>query len=200
MKMSGDWEAGSLTDITRDFVPFPSIILLGCTPLVPGRPTGDCPTCGGMIGKPRKPDLSGDKPTLVVEPLDHKTYCGRCDALSPANERRVHNASRGGNSQEKAAEAARDAERDLAKKAKKTELSEVARRRLWNGYGGGLLEPRSKVTNRAKIGRDFLININQLPRWNLILDSHGKVIGEKPKEPHAESPQEAPDDEFVATT
>jgi hypothetical protein len=62
--------------------------------------------------------------------------------------------------------------------ARRPRLSEADRRRIWNGYQGGILAPTLEVTNRSKIGRDFLIRIQQVPNWNLILGAGGKVVGQ----------------------
>lgn len=64
-----------------------------------------------------------------------------------------------------------------SKAAKRPRLSESDRRRIWNGYKGGILSSNLEVTNRARIGREFLIAIKQEPNWNLILDASGKIVG-----------------------
>ena len=61
-------------------------------------------------------------------------------------------------------------ERDVAR-------SERDRRRLWNGYKGGILSPIAEVSNRSRIGSEWLREIGQEPDWSLILDSRGNVVG-----------------------
>lgn len=185
------------------FIPEPIIILLGCRPLVPfqpgwhdrvssdqyfrapefARPGGllwpahRCPACKGKIGR-RAP--AGADPSFFAE-LDRRTYCELCGSMDPKNEANAMAQRIEDRSRLRYAEVARQVDRALSNGAEKAtrrpRLSESDRRRIWNGYKGGILASNLEVTNRAKIGREFLIRIQQEPNWNLILDASGKIIG-----------------------
>ena len=59
------------------WVPEPRVILLGCTPFTRVEPT-PCPTCHGLIGS-------------IPDPCNIAkiTYCARCDASTPQNDRQL---------------------------------------------------------------------------------------------------------------
>lgn len=185
------------------FVPEPIIILFGCRPLVPFHPgwhdrvsndehyrapksvrPGDrlwpaprCPACKGRIGRrcPAGADLS------FFTELDHRSYCELCGAMDPKNEANAMAQRIEEHSRERHTEATRQVGRTLKTASEKPErrprLSESDRRRIWNGYKGGILSSNLEVTNRAKVGREFLIRIKQEPDWSLILDATGRVVG-----------------------
>jgi hypothetical protein len=142
------------------YVPHPTIVLMGCQAWppasVPGRP---CPVCD-----------------RGVRPTEHTTYCAVCDSLSPRNEARVRAqllSVRGRSDDEAAGRAART---ELQKHSRGG-LTESERRRLWNGYKGGLKTENPEPTNRAKVARDFLTERGMAPDWSLVLDRHGNVTG-----------------------
>lgn len=74
-------------------------------------------------------------------------------------------------------QADRDAERDLARKMGKV-LSERDRRRVWNGYKGPFDRSQIEPSNLARVGREWLIKIGQVPDFSLKLDRHGNVVGQ----------------------
>lgn len=193
----------------RHFIPEPDLILFGCRPLVPflpgwhdrlsadqhfhapaeivarHKPTDrpwprdrHCPTCAGMIGKSRC-NPHGEP---SIPDLDRSTYCGWCDAMSPANESKALAQRLGATATERTETAQREAKRgeDKVRRSLResgTTLTEVQRRQLWNGYKGGVLKEYDRLTNRAKAGREFLMRINQAPDFDLILDKRGAIVG-----------------------
>lgn len=145
----------------RDYIPEPTIILLGCQPWPPIPYGAGCPVCGPGIREGHD-----------------STYCGVCDSLSPRREAQVAKARRSVmiaiQTRSRAAAAEQAAKVELRRLRT---LTEAERRRLWNGYKGGVLSPTSEVTNRSKVGRDWLTSIGQAPDWSLVLDARGNVIG-----------------------
>lgn len=159
---------------SSDFVPEPTIVLLGCQPWPPRpdpRRPDACPVCGGTI-----------------QPAHQGTHCGWCDQSTEAINRRCRAALTGLRARERHEEQARQAEEQLRNRKGQTRLTESERRRLWNGYKGGILSPSLTITNRAQIGRAFLTRIGQEPDWNLILDGRGQVIGRYEAAPEPETP------------
>lgn len=127
------------------------------TALVPEP--GRCPACGRGI-----------------HPGDDNRYCGVCDAVSPRLAARIGTARHA----LVAAERAERAEKTLADRLQamaKVTLSEVDRRRLWNGHKGGVLAEAAEVSNAAKVARDWLVRIGQVPDWSLVLPSRGSRRG-----------------------
>jgi uncharacterized Zn finger protein (UPF0148 family) len=101
----------------HDWIPEPSIILLGCQPWPPNRQGDQCPVCGPG----------------VLEGHD-STACAWCDSLSPLRESQV----RAANNKRRAAEQAdqdRDESRAQLKKDALTTLTELQRRRIWLKHG-----------------------------------------------------------------
>lgn len=151
----------------ESYVTEAAIIMLGCQALdnVP-PPAGKCPVCGSGI-------RAGDD----------DRYCSKCDSVSPAKQKRIDKALRveriGVESKSKAEHAEARAKALLrAAQNRRPPLSEVERRRVWNGYRGGILrELASDLTNMARTGRDWLRLIGQEPNWSLVLDRRGNVIG-----------------------
>lgn len=145
--------------------PFPTIILLGCQPNLmppPAVAVGPCRVCGGAI-----------------HPDHIRTYCAQCDALAPSGESKARGARIGlkARTQSDAAEAKLKTE--LRRKAGGVILSEVERRRMWNG-GWGTIARELAAAVLGVYGqtyRDYLISIDQAPDWSLILDHRGNVIG-----------------------
>jgi len=70
-------------------------------------------------------------------------------------------------------ELAEHAARKALRKIKGAVLSECDRRRLWNGHRRGILEECADVTNLARIGREFLTRIGQVPDWTKVLKRRG---------------------------
>ena len=145
----------------------------GCWPW----PARHCPACKGQIGR-RLADRGN--PAFLMD-IDHRTYCELCGSMDPRNEANVVAQRIEERAVARHRDVSRQVENQLDKSAEKVgkrpRLTEVERRRIWNGYKGGILAPNLEVTNRSKIGRQFLLRIKQEPNWNLILDSSGKVVG-----------------------
>jgi hypothetical protein len=141
-------------------IPEPTVVLLGCQPWPPRpRPDGSCPVCGGSIA------------------AKHRYYCGWDDRLNPATEARLRAARLGLKVQaEIDRQKGRLDELTRRKQGGRATLSEIERRRLWNGYRGSLLTADPEPTNRAAIGRAFLTAIGQEPNFALILDRRGRVV------------------------
>jgi hypothetical protein len=140
-------------------IPEPSIILLGCQPWPPQR-QDVCPVCGGRI-----------------DAGDDAVHCAWCSASSPRREAQVRAARIGLAGASRACAAEDRAGADLRRATRRQPgLTEVERRRLWNGHRGGILSECAELTNRARIGREFLTRIGQVPDWSLKLGKHGKVI------------------------
>jgi hypothetical protein len=145
---------------TTDYVAEPTLILMGCRPWPPepdpAAPAG-CPVCGQGI------------------PAGCNThYCAVCDGLSPSQEARVRAARIG----LKARDASNRAEREYRDDLRRRDLTESERRHIWFGYSKkGYESGKTEVVNRAKVGRDWLTEIGQLPDWSLILDRRGQVVG-----------------------
>jgi hypothetical protein len=184
------------------FVPEPTIILFGCRPLVPFQPgwhdrpapdghyraptpgakPGDrpwpsplCPVCKGRIGRPEP----GRTSSSFISELDHRTYCELCGSMDPRNEANARAQRIAEQARSRHDHAVREVERVLKlshESLRRPRLSEAERRRIWNGYKGGILSPSIEVTNRARVGREFLIRIKQEPNWNLVLDATGRAI------------------------
>ena len=66
--------------------------------------------------------------------------------------------------------------KDLEELLRGPELDEAHRRRIWNGYRGGINASAQNVTNEAKIMREFLIRIGQVPDFSIVLKAprHGR--------------------------
>ncbi|AGA29777.1 hypothetical protein [Singulisphaera acidiphila] len=64
---------------------------------------------------------------------DDSTYCGVCDGLSPRREAQVRAARIGLQARCRSETAEQEARTELRKKSS---LTEMERRRLWNGYRG----------------------------------------------------------------
>lgn len=141
-----------------DVIPEPTIVLTGCRPWDARlRTPGGCPVCRGGI-------RAGDD----------SIHCARCDSSSPRREAQIRTARIGLRARAQVEIAEREAREHLHRKSI---LTESERRRLWNGYRGGLLRSRLEVTNRAKVGREWLKSIGQEPDFSLILDKRGRVVG-----------------------
>lgn len=137
----------------EDHIPEPDIIMFGCRAITALAPTpGRCPSCGRGI-----------------HDGDDSRYCGLCDALSPRREAQVQRVKHTLLARDRAERAERRLKSHLDTMAKVT-LSEGDRRRLWNGYRGGILaEMPEGNSNTVKITRDWLISINQAPDWSIVL-------------------------------
>lgn len=176
------------------YVPEPAIVLMGCKPLMPPQvverrkrhhaqinETWVCPVCNGRVVDVY--DCVGDddhieRPSVVI--------CAQCDTMEDRHEyrcakQRVEAAIIGAGQEKADAEA-----KDLARKAEIAEkqpvtLTEVERRRIWCGAKkiDGKYDPRGEPNNLARYGREWLRRINQIPDFDLILDSRGKVVGRR---------------------
>ena len=169
-------------DPTDPYIPEPTIVMLGCQPWPPKLasepfhapansrvlPSDRCPVCDRGIN-------AGD----------HRTYCGWEDRSERSIESRCRSARIGHQSRGRIEDADREAARALQKRRKHIRLPESERRRIWLGCKGDHLSSRDEVSNRAKIGRDWLRSIGQEPDWTLVLDKRGNVVGrlEVPCEP-----------------
>ena len=135
-----------------DYIPGPSIIMFGCQSLTAVPPVpGDCPSC-----------------KKGIQPGDDHRYCGICDGLSPRREAMVKAARLGVDVKDRG-NAAEKRTRDRCRAAAKTLLTEGERRRIWNGNRGGVLVEADELTNAAKLGREWLISIGQVPDWSIIM-------------------------------
>jgi hypothetical protein len=195
------------------FIPEPIVILFGCRPLVPfqsgwhDRPSHDqhyhaperaahagdrpwptelCPVCRGRIGR----RIAGAESAEFLAEIDHRTYCGLCGSMDPHNEANAVAQRIDDRSRLRHEEVARQIKHALNDEAeanrRRPRLSEADRRRIWNGYKGGILAANLEVTNRARIGREFLTRIKQEPDWSLILDAGGKIVGRHAPPPSVE--------------
>jgi hypothetical protein len=142
--------------LAESYIFEPDIIMFGCRAMTAIRPEpGRCPACGRGIHKG-----------------DDNRYCGVCDAVSPGLAARIGSARRAIAAAGRA-EVAEKALKDRLRDLDKVKLSEVDRRRLWNGHKGGILAEAADVSNAAKVARDWLRGIGQVPNWSLVLPSRG---------------------------
>jgi hypothetical protein len=108
--------------------------------------------------------------------------------MSPAREAQVR-AARLGISGKEATEQAEKKAVEIQRK-QNVQLSEPERRRIY--YGCRSKSPlgqlaSERITNLAKVGREWLAQIGQLPDFTKILDKHGVTIGYyEPEAPAAE--------------
>lgn len=130
-----------------DYIPEPTIILLGCQPWPPRSSSGVCPVCGEHITR-------------------HGTYCAWSDEMDRDAEAKLRSVRLGIEHKDQARITRQKTQSHLSRK--KVVLSESERRRIWNGYKGSILSELGPqfLTNRAKEGRDFLKRIHQEPRWD----------------------------------
>lgn len=158
----------------RWYVSPPAIVLFGCQPLVPEPKWLSCSACNDVV-EDRPDQLGREKPSVV--------YCARCDRMSDRSEtllaKQRHEVSI-------AAQARDDADRerremDHARDAvKDVVLSEAQRREIWYGYAGSPLNSGRPISGLARIGREFLRRIDQMPDFSLVIDKRGKVVGRLP--------------------
>lgn len=164
------WQAALIEDVPDDesrrwrralpgHVPEPTINLMGCQAWsnVP-HPPGKCPVCGPGI-----------------RPGDDTYHCLVCGSSSPRVEAKVRAARIGLKRRDKSEQAEKKARARLNRHP--VVLTESERRRLWNGYRGGILSEFPELNNLARVGREWLIEQGQQPDWSLILDRRGNVIG-----------------------
>jgi hypothetical protein len=138
------------------YIPSPSIIMFGCRSMtaIPAS-TADCPVCKGGI-----------------RDGDDDRYCGKCDSLSPRREAQVKAARLGLSGKDRATQAGKRVADRLRSQSGKI-LSESERRRYWNGSIQVLAEC-GDVTNVAKLGRDWLTSIGQVPDWSIDLSKRSR--------------------------
>lgn len=111
--------------------------------------------------------------------------------MSPAREARVRAARLGISGKEAAAQA--DKKATEIQRKQNVQLTEPERRRIY--YGCRSKSPLAnlaseRITNLAKVGREWLAKIGQLPNLNLILDAKGNVIGRYQPELEPEEEEE----------
>lgn len=134
-----------------DYIPEPTIIMFGPRAIDAGPvETARCPVCRGGI-------LDG-----------HDTrYCAVCDSMSPRREAQVRAARLGLAGRDRDAAAVKRT-RDRLRRQARTVLTEAERRRYWYGSKKALGGER-ELTNAAKLGRDWLTRIGQVPDWSIDL-------------------------------
>jgi hypothetical protein len=146
-----------MRDPLSEWIPEPTVVLLGCRPWS-REAKAPCPVCGGAI----RPD-------------DRGVHCARCDRSHPSIESRCRGVLIGIKAKDAQDRARAEFARDL--KRRRLTLTERERRRLWNGYVGGILAPNSRVNDRVRIAREWLASVGMLPDWSLVLDRRGNVVG-----------------------
>jgi hypothetical protein len=158
-----------LNNLISPPIPEPELILMGCQPW-DALDRATCPVCRGRI-----------------PPGQDRTYCARCDGSSPRVETRVLAARLDVRIRGEIERAHREAHDEFLQwRRSAPQLSESERRRIWLGYSpSGIRSKNPQVVNRAKVGRDWLIAIDQVPDWTLKLDRNGQVVGryESPRNP-----------------
>lgn len=149
----------------RSYVHESAVVLVGCRAWdnMPGAP-GDCPVCRAGIRQ-------GD---------DYA--CLKCGSVEPSKQARIDRilrAERIGAEHLSRWEIAENRARTLLRGVENgsKELSEIERRRMWNGYKGGVLrELVDELPNIAQTCRDWLRSKGWEPNWSLVLDRRGNVI------------------------
>lgn len=143
---------------------------------------GRCPTCAGRIGLIERYDPDG-KLSWVEASWGHEShlrYCPWCDAMSPRNETRAAYQRAIREAWEDAETAAAEIASEFdALAASRKQLTELERRRLWNGYKGSFAaeRPEDMIGSLAVNGREFLARVGQMPDFDLILDRRGRIVG-----------------------
>lgn len=122
----------------------------------------------GVRAWPQVPNPDGSCPVCGRGPRGNSTCCLVCLRCSPDIEAKVRSADIKAKAKE-SAEAADKAAMDKLQSQSITKLTEVERRRIWNGGVGGVAMETCEPTNRARIGREFLKQIGQEPRWEIPL-------------------------------
>jgi hypothetical protein len=146
-----------MTDI-ETLIPEPNIIMFGCRSITAVPPVlGRCPSCGRGIHEG-----------------DDWRYCGICDSLSPRREAQIRRVKHTVLSRDRSERAEHRFKSRLG--AIKITLSESERRRLWNGYRGGILGEWTGADpgNYLKITREWLVDIGQEPDWSLPIPIRGR--------------------------
>lgn len=153
------------------YIPEPTIILLGCRAW-DNKPFGVCPVCNGG-----------------VRAGDDGIHCAKCSSSSPAIERRCATAKVVHSAKERAADGSKELRDELDKRHRNSaKLTELERRQIANGYTRkGLNSKNSGVVNRARVGREWLQSINQMPDYDLILDKRGNVTGRYSEQQQADA-------------
>lgn len=149
----------------RDFVPDPIIIFFGCQPYRPLLEGERCLCCKGL-------------------PIGPGQVCGWCLAIEAADQAKVDRARAAGlraidRAEREAAEEKARAAADLAREgqAALSTLTEAHRRRLWNGYRGGIKAENPEPNELALLGRAWLTAGGAAPDWSLELDRRGRIKG-----------------------
>jgi len=160
-----------------DWIPEPTVFLVGCQAWPP-RVDGDashilnaeemerwlsepivCPVCGGGI-----------------KSADTSVHCGYCSSSHPSIETRCRGAQLGLKAKSRAEQAEQQAKAKL-RQARWPVLSEIERRRIWNGYKhSAIREYVGELSNAAKAGREFLETIGQLPDWSIKVQRVGRTV------------------------
>jgi hypothetical protein len=177
------------------YVPEPRILLMGCGSFVPDHGFGrdadgnlppfhaprdlapseiggrswtpeHCPTCGGQLRHDTRP-------------IATVTHCARCDSSGAHAEKAIAQQRAALHAADSAVAAAGQCREKLARKAKQAVLTEVERRRIWNGYTSQVHAEEPEPTNRAAVGRAFLREIGQLPDFSRRLDEKGNFMTDR---------------------
>jgi hypothetical protein len=140
------------------YLPEPELIMLGCRAWDSRKPDR-CPVCKDGVRQG-----------------DDKSYCARCDSMSPKVEAQILAARLVLRTRNDLSDAERNAKDDLERLRRAAPvLTEAQRRRLWMGYSRSGIDSRNpEVANRSKAGRDWLIAIGQEPDWSIELDANGR--------------------------
>jgi hypothetical protein len=152
--MRAHLDSGTVAD---HYIFEPTLILCGVRawPLVP-NPDGSCPVCGRG-------------------PRGRSTCCLVCMRCSPDIEAKVRSSDIGAKARERAELADKGAINKLRNQTI-TKLTEVERRRIWNGGIGGVRMEAAEPSNRARIGRQFLREIGQVPDFSIELKSRVRPV------------------------
>lgn len=147
---------------TRNYVPEPAIVMFGCGPHLPHRPGDPCPVCKGLIGS-------------TGRDTDARTYCARCDALSPKNEQRCASQRQDLAALDREAKARKAAQTGFLRVCDDAP-SESIRRRIWNGHRFSLVAADPEPTNLALEGRKWLTEKGWEPDWSTTLPQRRRAL------------------------
>lgn len=139
----------------------PYILLMGCRPWSRADEDGNklkkrCPVCHKAT--------QHDGERLVL--------CAKCSAASPLMSRLIVSREVGAPESGRRAQSERNEQRimdDLSKRH--PVLDETTRRLIWNGYRGVFTKEIEEPSNLARIGRMWLISIDQKPNWDAVDES-----------------------------
>ncbi len=161
------------------WVPEPTVFLTGPNPLIPPhelarRGEQSCPLCSGAVRD--RLDHVGDGISTRLEPTI--VYCLQCDGMDPRHEPRLeHQRIETGAIETERQQAADDAEalESAISRADGIQLTELERRRIWLGNQPITSDLEREPNNLARMGREFLRAIDQLPDFSIELDRRGRM-------------------------